>query len=849
MQAGAATIDITPATGVELSGGAFGPAKGVQHPLTANALYIQNGPERVLLVSCDLLGFPVDLADRIRKAISRATDVAYDGILLSATHTHGGPAVVPLRGWGQPDDEYIAALGDKLVTVSAEAASALEDVTVTVGATRCEGVGVNRCLGDDAGVNDRLTALRFDRSDGTTLATIVNFAAHPVNLHSNGRITPDFPHYVREAIARELNAEAPLLYFTGACGDVNPANFQQGEPSDDAAKTTGETIAAAALDALADGESAGDELAFCALDITLPLQALPSREELNAVITEREPKMQAEDPSPTNWAYCGHRAAVEWARDALQALDAGSAASAVKTTLSAVRIGSAAIVGIPGELFSEYGRSIAEAETFEYSFAATLTNGCMGYFPSPEAYEKETYEAVACPRFIGLQLFGEDVGQRVEQGARTVLKQLTHMDHCTQSRRLWGQSCNVIVGGGQAHKRPVKYLYRGGAAFAQRAQGARFWDADGNEYIDYLLSYGPIVIGHCDPDINAAVRKCMDESGTVFSVEHPLAIELAETLTETIPSAEMVMYFLGGSSATLGAIRTARAYTGRETMLRCGYHGWYDAFAPIPKGIALEARSHMLTVPYNDLDALRKQLEANPGQVAGVIIESIQDDGPTDGYYDGVRALCDEHGAVFILDEVKTGFRFALGGAQERFGIDPDLSCFGKAMCNGYPGSVVVGKRRFMEGREDTFMAATFHSDLLSIAAARETIRILRERDGIAHFDRLGQRLIDGLNDVLLEEGLPMRVGGFAAMPAPAETSVDDASNPCPPEWKGQVMGAWFGAMQRRGIYMTGHPWYLSLAHTAEDIEQTIEIGQVAAAEAVAELKELTRTPSPRTTA
>jgi glutamate-1-semialdehyde aminotransferase len=843
MQAGAATIDITPPVGTELSGGAFGPSTGVQHPLTANALAISNGLEQAVLLSCDLLGFPEEFATRVRKAISRATGVAFDGVMLSATHTHGGPAVVPLRGWGSPDAGYVSALEKKLVAVAAEAVGRMDEITATVGATQCEGLGANRCLGEDVGTNDRLTALRFDRADGTPLAAIVNFAAHPVNLHSNGKITPDFPHYVRDAMAGELGNDAPLLYFTGACGDVNPANFEQGEPSDDAARETGQAIAAASLEALANGQSAGDELSFCALDVTLPLQPLPSREKLQAVIDEREPKMQAEDPSPTNWAYCGHRAAVEWARDAIAALENDKTSTSVKTTLQAVRIGSAAIVGIPGELFSEYGRSIAAAGPFEHSFAATLTNGCMGYFPSPEAYEKETYEAVACPRFLGLQLFGEEVGQRIEHGARTVLEQLRHMDSNPESRRLWGRSCNVIVGGGQAHKRPVKYLYRGGPAFATRAKGSRFWDADGNEYIDYLLSYGPIVIGHCDEEVNAAVREQMDHAGTVFSVEHPLAIELAETLVETIPSAEMVMYFLGGSSAALGAIRTARSYTGRETILRCGYHGWYDAFPPISRGVAGEALAHMVTVPYNNAEALRTQLEAHRGKVAGVIIESVQDDGPTDGYYDRVRELCDEHGAVFILDEVKTGFRFALGGAQQRFGIDPDLSCFGKAMCNGYPGSVVVGKRRFMEGREDTFMAATFHSDLLSIVAARETIRILRERDGIGHFERLGRRLIDGLNDVVATAGLPIRVGGFPAMPAPTETSPDDATNPCPPEWKGQVMGAWFGSLQRRGVYMTGHPWFISLAHTDDDIENTIEIGEKAAVEAVAELKRLCSQP------
>lgn len=401
------------------------------------------------------------------------------------------------------------------------------------------------------------------------------------------------------------------------------------------------------------------------------------------------------------------------------------------------------------------------------------------------------------------------------------------------SRRLWERSCQCLVGGGQAHKRPVEIMKLGGPSFAVRGKGARFWDVDGNEYLDYLLGYGPIVLGHCDPEVNAAVRRQMEE-GTVFSIEHPLEIELAETLIEMIPCAEMVMYFVGGSSATMGAIRCARAHTEREKIIRCGYHGWLDWCVPDNPGVPRFNRDLSLAVRYNDLPALRDLLEQHHGQVAGVLIEAVQDNGPSPDYFPGVRRLCDEHGAVFILDEIKTGFRFGLAGAGPQFGAEPDLATFGKAMCNGYPGAVVVGRRSILEKRTDTHMAATFHGDLLSVVAAMTTIRALKERDGIGHFWRLGQRLMDGLNRVAREEGLPVKFIGFAPMPVLKPTDEHDPV-PCPKELGEEVLRQFCAGLQRRGIFATPHPWFLSLSHTQQDIDRTIEV----AAEAGRELKEI----------
>ncbi len=407
-----------------------------------------------------------------------------------------------------------------------------------------------------------------------------------------------------------------------------------------------------------------------------------------------------------------------------------------------------------------------------------------------------------------------------------------------QSRQWWDRACQVIVGGGQLHKRPHKYMLRGGPAFAQRAKGARFWDVDGNEYLDYLLSYGPIVLGHADPEVNEAVLRQMNE-GTLFSIEHPATVELVESLCELIPCADMAFMLLGGSSATHAAIRCARAHTRREVIIRCGYHGWLDWCFPTDPGAPQYEQALVQSVPYNDLPALAQMLAKHAGKVAAVIIEAVQDDGPEAGYFAGVRRLCDEHETIFVLDEVKTGIRFGLGGAQARYKIDCDLATFGKALCNGYPGSVLVGKRCYMEARTDTWIAATFHGDLLSVAAANTVLRVMRERDGVAHLERLGTRLIDGLNEVFLTERYPLRMAGLAPMPTPVQTSLDDPLNPTPPDFAGKVITEWCAAMQRRGFYVTGHCWFLSLAHSDQDIEQTISAGAEAAREALALLKQI----------
>jgi len=365
----------------------------------------------------------------------------------------------------------------------------------------------------------------------------------------------------------------------------------------------------------------------------------------------------------------------------------------------------------------------------------------------------------------------------------------------------------------QTHRRFEVMQGLGYPLYAQRADGARFTDVDGNEYIDYLMGFGPIVIGHNDAAVKEAVHKQMDE-GTVYSLSHPLELEVAELLIDTIPFAEMIGFFIGGSGATSGAVRIARAYTGRDAIIKCGYHGWHDWTRPGDPGVPRVIDELTSVVDYGDLDQLDKQLSQDAGHIACVIIETIQQAGAPEGYLQGCVDLAHKHGALCVFDETKVGFRVAFGGGGEHYRVTPDLSTFGKAISNGYPGSFVAGKREILgsESTRSLWMTATFQSDLLSLAAIRSTISEMKRRDGIAYQWRLGEKLMSGINEVFGQSGLSFKLIGYGPMPTP---SVDNADR-----------DRCFEILRRclaTGHYLhPTHPWFLSLAHTDDDISSTI---------------------------
>ncbi len=279
--------------------------------------------------------------------------------------------------------------------------------------------------------------------------------------------------------------------------------------------------------------------------------------------------------------------------------------------------------------------------------------------------------------------------------------------------------------------------------FLQSGKGCRVTDLDGNTYIDYVMGLLPVVLGYCDPDVDNAIRAQLDE-GITFSLAHPKEAALAERLVELIPCAEMVRFGKNGSDVTTGAIRLARAHTGRSKVAICGYHGWHDWYIGTTTrslGVPNAVRDLSANFPYNDAAALERLLKAEPESFAAVILEAGGTQVPAPGFLQRLRELTTHYGVVLVFDEVITGFRLHLAGAQAHYGVTPDLACFGKAMGNGMPISALVGRAEIMRKIEDIFFSTTFGGEVLSIAAALATIDKLQRENVIARLWRRGEQV------------------------------------------------------------------------------------------------------------
>jgi glutamate-1-semialdehyde aminotransferase len=386
-----------------------------------------------------------------------------------------------------------------------------------------------------------------------------------------------------------------------------------------------------------------------------------------------------------------------------------------------------------------------------------------------------------------------------------------------RSDELWERAGRVIPGGTQTFSKMPDQLAPGfGPRFLARGRGSRCWDLDGHEYLDLVMALLPVILGYAHPRVDEAVRRQLAD-GSILSLPHPLETEVAERLVELIPCAEMIRFAKNGSDATSGAVRVARAATGRDRIACCGYHGWQDWFigstsrhAGVPE--AVRALTHPFD--FNDLASLEGVLEGDSGEFAAVILEPITFEEPVPGFLEGVQELARRHGALLIFDEIITGFRFAAGGAQELFGVVPDLSTFGKAVANGLPLSGVAGRRDVMELFEDVFFSFTFGGDTLSLAAARATLDVLAEEDGPRRLHEVGQQLQDGARSVIDRHGLEELIG-------------------CPgrPVWTCLTFGGEDPAgvktlfqqeCLRRGVlFASSHN--LSLAHSAADVDDVLD--------------------------
>ncbi len=388
--------------------------------------------------------------------------------------------------------------------------------------------------------------------------------------------------------------------------------------------------------------------------------------------------------------------------------------------------------------------------------------------------------------------------------------------------------------------------------YLQKAKGAYLWDVDGNRYIDYRMAFGPIILGHAWDEVNAKVAAEI-ELGILAAMTYELEIEVAEKMVSMCPGLEMVRFACSGTEATMHAIRVARAYTGREMIVKFEgmYHGFHDytlwsTYAPVEaygnprnpipvpssSGIPRQLNQMIVTLPFNAPDILENILQAIGDTVAAIIIEPCMGNCgailPQQDFLQFVRKQCDQYGIVMILDEVKTGFRIANGGAQEFYKIKPDLATYAKALANGYPLAAFGGKREIMSIiGHGVSQGGTFTNNKPGVAAAWATLSILQREPVLKTIEKRGRRLMDGISTILSENGITHCMSGYSAMFSYAIgiESVSDQRS-----WNESDKDLYLNlvdALIERGV-MPDHdprePWFLCYAHADAEIDQTLEI-------------------------
>ncbi|MDR3713566.1 MAG: aminotransferase class III-fold pyridoxal phosphate-dependent enzyme [Puia sp.] len=365
-------------------------------------------------------------------------------------------------------------------------------------------------------------------------------------------------------------------------------------------------------------------------------------------------------------------------------------------------------------------------------------------------------------------------------------------------------------------KGPGQYI--GGVApkYLKRGQGSHVWDVDGNEFLDYNMAIGPLSLGYCYPRVDEAILAQLKD-GITFSMMHELEVELAELIHQVIPNAESIRISKTGADVTSAAVRVARAYTGRKKILCCGYHGWHDWYISVTSrssGIPEEIRELSATFEYNDIASLKAALDED---TACVILEPFVFEAPRNNFLEELKAVCQANGTLLIFDEMWTGFRIAVGGAQEYFGVTADLACYSKAFANGMPVSLLTGRKEIMElFKEEVFFFTTFGGEALSLAAAVATIREMTEKQVPAYLAEKGRRLKDGYNALAAELGIDgyTRCTGYDC-----RTLVSfDASAGNPLELKSFVQQE----LIKKGILWSGFH-NMSFSHSDEDIEYTLK--------------------------
>jgi len=386
----------------------------------------------------------------------------------------------------------------------------------------------------------------------------------------------------------------------------------------------------------------------------------------------------------------------------------------------------------------------------------------------------------------------------------------------TQSNKLYHRALPLIPSQTQTlAKGPGQYIKGVAPKYLVRGKGSHVWDADGNEFIDYNMGIGPLSLGYCYPAVDEAIKEQL-QNGITFSMMHPLEVEVAEYINALVPHAEMVRFSKTGADVTSAAIRLARAFTGRNKVLCCGYHGWHDWYISVTdrsKGIPQKIADLTHTFNYNDIDSVIDSIDHD---TACVILEPIVSEEPKNDFLHLLREICDKNGTLLIFDEMWTGFRLALGGAQEYFGVKADLITFSKAIANGMPLSVLTGRADVMQLLEkDVFFFTTFGGETLSLAAAKATLLEMLAHQVPQYIASQGKKLRTGLDTILQQEDISFL--HCRGLDCRTMLTIDPTINN-PLALKSLLQQEFF----KRGILWSGFHT-LSYSHTDKDIDYTLK--------------------------
>jgi glutamate-1-semialdehyde aminotransferase len=393
-----------------------------------------------------------------------------------------------------------------------------------------------------------------------------------------------------------------------------------------------------------------------------------------------------------------------------------------------------------------------------------------------------------------------------------------------RSVELFEEAKTLVPGGVLGARKPGDFIMGEYPIFLEYGKGCRLIDVDGNEYIDFLCGYGPIILGYKEEEVDDAVIRQIKDKGFCFSLTQPYQNALAKKLNQLIPSAELSIFLKTGSDATTASIRIARAYTGKIKVMRCGYHGWHDWCVEMKGGIPEKFYEDVYEFRYNDLGQLEELMAKYGNQIAAIIMTPFghpvhqKMQVPKQGFLEGVRELANRYGAVLVFDEVRTCFRLRMGGAQELYGVTPDLTVLGKGMANGYAISVVTGKKDvMMAAASKLFISSTFFPNSDGYIAALKTIEIMERENVLSNIWEKGERLLKKIQGIIDKYDVGAELTGVAPMFF-ITFKKDEADTQ-----RGR-RDDFYTQLIRKGFFFTPHHHaYISYRHTEEDLDKTVQ--------------------------